>query len=72
MAELTKTVDVRLLVNAEVDTEWLVESLIKQTSGPGAPLGAMELLCTDVDKILRLPTGTAVTRPNVQWDGDAR
>jgi hypothetical protein len=66
----TKTVDVRLLIPVDVDVELLVEQLVTQTQGAGAPVGAVELLNPN-----RHPLETSsevVTRPGVVWHGDAR
>lgn len=65
----TKTVDVRLLVAADVDVAFLVRQLVQATRGHGAPLGAVEL---DTECLDAVPVNAVATRGDVSWDGYRR
>lgn len=76
----TQTVDVRLLVAADVDPALLVAQLVHATKGAGAPLGAA--LTYEPDDlahpndtelyVLNVQTRHVITRGDVDWDGEAR
>lgn len=64
----TRTVNVRVLLDSDVDVYYVLQQLVTATSGPGAPLGVVEL--RDVGDAT---TSTTVwTRLNVDWDGESR
>jgi hypothetical protein len=70
-----KTFLARILVRDDVDVQFLVEQLVVGTSGPGAPLGAVEveLECVDVitDDRELVPVGRVVVNAEVaDWDGE--
>lgn len=62
-----KTVDVRLLVADDVDEEFLIQQLVSQSRGAGAPLGATQLV---VDRSGRTwPSLRVAVRDGVTWLG---
>lgn len=61
-----KTINVRVLVNDDVDPELFVQQLVTQTRGAGAPLGAVKLLDEGYG---RDRNATVHTRANVEWSG---
>lgn len=71
-----QTVDVRVLLNDDVDVEYFVEQLIGQSRDPGAPLGATQLV-DDTSWIASVDNGCApkrvpsrvYVRDGVVWDG---
>lgn len=64
-----KTVDVRVLLNDEVDPEYFVEQLVEVSRGPGAPLGAVELLAGRSGPAV--PSHHVFTNSSITWDGSA-
>lgn len=74
-----KTIDVRVLVNDEVNDDAFVEQLISATWGPGAPLAATLLVedtstWSKIDSGCREPKVPSVIHRRhdavVEWNGD--
>lgn len=71
-----KTVDVRLLVAADVDVEYLTRQLVFVARGPGAPLGAVRVMLwsdsgTEADVVVDDDPRTRIsTRAETSWWND--
>lgn len=66
-----KTVDVRLLVNDDVDVEYLISQLVSASAGPGAPQGAVMLVPDGQGRAF--PSGIVRTkRSDLVWSGGIR
>lgn len=64
-----KTINIRLLVQDDVDGEQVVETILEITRAPEPDiLGAVELVDDGFGRLV--PAPQVHTRPNVRWDGN--